>query len=158
MTEVYQKIISQLDAAGFQYTAEHHDAIESSAQTSHDRGMNLHAGAKAMLTVGDKTGTHYLFILPGDFKLDNAKTKEAVGEKVSFASDTVTITGCVPGSVPPFGSLFNLKTFCDPHLGENEIIFFNAGSLTDTIKMRYEDYLAIEQPIVMEIGKLPTAI
>lgn len=152
---VFQQLIALLDASGVEYTSEHHDAISSSEQTSHDRGMDLHAGAKAILTVGDKSGAHYLFVLPADYKLDNAKTKEAVGEKIGFASDTVAITNCVPGSVPPFGSLFELKTFCDPRLGENEIIFFNAGSLTDTIKMRYEDYVAIEKPIVMEIGKLP---
>lgn len=117
--------------------------------------MDLHAGAKAIIAVGEKTGTHYMFVLPGDMKLDNAKTKEAVGEKIGFASDTVEVTGCVPGSVPPFGSLFNLKTFCDPRLGESETIFFNAGSLTDTVKMKYADYIMIEKPILMEIGKLP---
>lgn len=154
----HHRLISLLDASAIEFTTEHHDAIQSSEQTSHDRGMDLHAGAKAIVTVGDKTGTHYLFVLPADYKLDNAKTKEAVGEKIGFAPDTAEVTECVPGSVPPFGSLFQLKTFCDPRLGENEIIFFNAGTLTDTIKMRYQDYIAIEKPVVMEIGKLPAII
>ena len=158
MQQVFQTLIKLLDASGCKYTTEHHDAIQSSEQPSHDRGMDLHAGAKAILVVGEKTGIHYLFVLPADYKLDNAKAKLATGEKTSFASDTVAITNCVPGSVPPFGSLFNVKTFCDPHLGESDVIFFNAGTLTDTVKMKFEDYIAIEKPTVMEIGKLPSIV
>jgi len=39
---------------------------------------------------------------------------------------------------------------------ESEMIFFNADSLTDTVIMGYEDYIAVEQPVVVEIGKVPT--
>ena len=59
----------------------------------------------------------------------------------------------MPGSVPPFGSLLGLKTFVDPHLAENDIIHFNAGSLTDSVSMRYEDWLAVEKPVIIEIAK-----
>jgi len=72
---------------------------------------------------------------------------------VSFTQDPEAVTGCVPGSVPPFGLVIELKTYCDPRLAENETINFNAGSLTDSITMRYRDYLPVEKPEVVEIGK-----
>ncbi|OGL86769.1 hypothetical protein A3I41_05530 [Candidatus Uhrbacteria bacterium RIFCSPLOWO2_02_FULL_48_18] len=156
MTDVYQKIISRLDAASIEYHTAHHEPTLTSADASRVRGIDMHSGAKAIVTKGHKTGTHYLFVMPADLKLDNAKAKAATGEGVGFASDPFEVTGCVPGSVPPFGSLFNIKTFCDPRLAENERIFFNAGSLTDSLDMRFEDYITIEQPILIEIGKVPT--
>ena len=61
------------------------------------------------------------------------------------------MTGCVKGSVPPFGSVLGLKTYCDPKLAENELIHFNAGSLTDSVTMPYADYARIENPTFVDI-------
>lgn len=144
----------KLDTAGIQYTLSHHEPTRTSEDASRIRGVSMHSGAKAIVTKGHKTGTHYLFVMPADLKLDNAKAKAAVGEPVGFATDVEAITGCVPGSVPPFGSVLGLQTYMDPRLGENDIINFNAGSLTDSIGMRYEDYVKVEQPKIVEIAKL----
>ncbi|OGL98545.1 hypothetical protein A2318_00160 [Candidatus Uhrbacteria bacterium RIFOXYB2_FULL_45_11] len=152
----YEILVALLYASGCEYTLEHHEPTLTSADASRVRGVSMRTGAKAIVTKGHKTGTHYLFVMPADLKLDNAKAKAATGEGVGFAPDPFEVTGCVPGSVPPFGSLFNIKTFCDPRLSENERIHFNAGSLTDSVDMKFEDYIAIEKPILMEIGKLPT--
>jgi Ala-tRNA(Pro) deacylase len=59
------------------------------------------------------------------------------------------LTSLAPGSIPPFGSLFGLPTFCDSGLSKNEQINFNAGDHCVSICMRYSDYLAVERP---EIG------
>lgn len=115
----------------------------------------MHAGAKAIVATGNKTGTHYQFVMPADMKLWSSKAKAACGEPVTFAKDPEGITVCVPGSVPPFGSLFQLKTFVDPALADNEIIHFNAGSLTDSVSMPYAAYIEIEQPVITQIAKLP---
>ena len=60
--------------------------------------------------------------------------------------------GLRPGSVPPFGSVIGLKTYVDKSLLENEEISFNAGSLTDSIKMRLKDYLSVENPTVEDFS------
>ena len=146
-------LISKLDAAGITYELSHHDPTPTSADAARVRGVDLHTGAKAIVTKGHKTGKHYLFVLPADMKLDNKKARDTVGENVGFAADVEAVTGCVPGSVPPFGSVIGLPTFVDRHLAENDIINFNAASLTDSVAMKYSDYLAIEQPIVVEIAK-----
>lgn len=152
-TAVYAQIIQMLDAHGFKYTSQHHAPTRTSQEASEIRGVALSAGAKAIVTKGHKTGEHYLFVMPAHLKLDGRKAKKAVGENIGFASDPEAVTGCVPGSVPPFGSVIGLKTYMDPRLAENEIIHFNAGSLTDSVSMRYEDYVRLEQPIIVEIAK-----
>ncbi|MBI1908412.1 hypothetical protein HYS28_03275 [Candidatus Uhrbacteria bacterium] len=116
------------------------------------RNVPMHAGAKALVMRGKKTGAHWLFVMPADLRLDTKKAQAVVGEPVCFAPEPEEVTGCVKGSVPPFGSAIGLKTYCDTRLAENETIHFNAGSLTDSVSMRYHDYVAIEQPTLVEIA------
>ena len=56
------------------------------------------------------------------------------------------MTGLQPGSIPPFGSLFGLPTYCDPALGENASINFNAGDHAISVQMSWQDYVGVEQP------------
>ncbi len=150
---VFEKIKQLLDANDIVYTTAHHEPTRTSEDAARIRGVSLHEGAKALVLRGSKTKTHWLFVMPADLKLDGKKVKQIVGENVSFAQDPETVTGCVPGSVPPFGSIIGLKTYCDKRLAENEEINFNAGSLTDSINMKYGDYLALEKPTMSDIAQ-----
>lgn len=149
--EVYRKIIALLDEKGIRYTTDHHEAVTTSEAASKVRGVSMHAGAKALVMRGGKTGQHWLFVMLADLRADTKKIQAIVGERVSFAPEPEAVTGCVKGSVPPLGSVLGLKTYCDKRLAENETIHFNAGSLTDSVSMRYHDYLAIEQPQLVDI-------
>mgnify|MGYP001575715212 FL=1 len=150
---VYEKIIAALDAHGCEYKTQHHEPTPTSEDSARIRGVSMHAGAKALVVCGEKTKKNYLFVMPADMKLDGTAIKKILGERISFAQDPLTVTGCVPGSVPPLGSLIGLQTYMDPRLSENETIHFNAGSLTDSVSMPYTAYLEIEKPIVVQIAK-----
>ena len=54
------------------------------------------------------------------------------------------MTGLTPGSIPPFGSLFGLVTWCDEALAAQARINFNAGEHSVSISLAYSDYLAVE--------------
>ena len=58
-------------------------------------------------------------------------------------------TGCESGGVPPFGNVFNLPLYIDHSLLENEFMAFNAGSLTDSMRIATKDYQAL-------VGGTPT--
>lgn len=148
---VYEKIIAKLDEAGVPYQTQHHEATITSEDASRVRGVSMHAGAKALVLRGKKTDGHFLFVMPADLRFDAKKAKALVGEAVTFASEPEAVTGCVRGSVPPLGSVVGLKTYCDAKLAENEDIHFNAGSLTDSVTMKYADYVRIEQPSIVDI-------
>ena len=154
MTEVFEKIKSFLDRHGVEYKLSHHEPTLTSADSARVRGTDLHSGAKALVVRSSKTKQHYLLVMPADMKLDSKAAKKVVGENISFAQDAEGVTGCKPGSVPPFGSVVGLKTYCDLRLADNEKINFNAGSLTDSIDMRYEDYIMLEKPEIEKIAKL----
>lgn len=148
---VFEKIKSALDDRGVEYTTAHHEPTYTSEQASQIRGVSMHSGAKALVLMGKKSKKHYLCVMPADLRLNDKKIEAIVGEKVCFASDVEETTGCVKGSVPPFGSIIGLPTYCDVKLAENDIINFNAGSLTDSVAMRYTDYIAIENPTLVDL-------
>jgi len=74
-----------------------------------------------------------------------------VGSYINFSSKEIKeITDCVPGSVPPFGNLFNIPVYVDKSLLENNEIDFNAGELTVSIFMELEDWLNIVHPKIVD--------
>lgn len=150
---VFERIIEKLKTANVPFETSHHAPTRTSEDAARIRGVEMHSGAKALVLLGNKSGQHWLFVMPADLKLNSQLVRKIVGEPVSFAPDVEAVTSCVPGSVSPFGSVIGLKTYCDLRLSENTEINFNAGSLTDSICMKYEDYARVEQPELVDIAK-----
>ena len=76
--------------------------------------------------------------------LNNSKVKIASSDRVK------EVTACEVGGVPPFGSLFDVKTLGDSAVLKNETCFFNAGDKTLSVQMKVKDWLTIEQPEVQD--------
>ena len=86
--------------------------------------------------------------IPADRRLDSKKARAALGVRsIRFATreEVLDVTQLQPGSIPPFGSLFGLRTTVDPALGHNESINFNAGDHAVSIQMAYGDFVRVEQ-------------
>ena len=104
-----------------------------------------------------KVGEQFrLFVLSAARKLDSQRIREHFGErKLRFATpeELLAMTGLVPGSVPPFGRPINdFDLFVDTSITENQIIAFNAGSLTTSIIMDSRDYLKVAKPEVFSFS------
>ena len=66
-----------------------------------------------------------------------------------------SVTRCIPGAVPPFGSLFdNVITVADQSLQrQGSFINFNAGLRTQSIiGLSTKDYNEIEKPLVADFS------
>src|SRR5689334_11149197 len=128
MTSVFERLRKRLEQAGVSFTVLRHEPVYTSEQAAAVRGTALASGAKALvLKAGDR---FVLAVVPADRKLDSRKFRDALGVKgLRFAGreEVLELTGLQPGSIPPFGSLFGLPTYCAPALGENVSINFNAG-------------------------------
>jgi prolyl-tRNA editing enzyme YbaK/EbsC (Cys-tRNA(Pro) deacylase) len=149
---VFERIQEWLTQQGVPFTVLRHEAVFTSEQAAAVRGTALGSGAKALVV---KAGERFvLLILPADRKLDSRKAKAALGvRELRFATkeEVLERTGLQPGSIPPFGSLFSLQTYCDPALGEHAGINFNAGDHCISIQMAHADYLAVEQPVLVPL-------
>ena len=148
-SSVFDRVESLLNQHGIAFQVLRHEPVYTSEEAARVRGTPLASGAKALICKGENT--FVMFVVPADRKLDSHAVRRAKGwRKLRFATreEVLELTGLVPGSIPPFGSLFGLPTLCDERLGENEVINFNAGDHSISVSMRYEDYVRVESPEV----------
>lgn len=144
---VFERLSHFLDERQIAYSVLRHAAVFTSEEAAQVRGTPLASGAKALICKVDDR--FVMIVLPADRKLASKDVRKSQGIKsLRFASreEVEQLTALAPGSIPPFGSLFGLKTWCDQRLGEHEQINFNAGDHSLSISLRYADYLAAEQP------------
>jgi len=145
---VFERLQTWLQQQGVQFTVLRHEPVFTSEQAAAVRGTPLSSGAKALVMKADDR--FVVLILPADRKLDSKKARDSLHVKsLRFANkdELFQLTGLQPGAVPPFGSLFNLPTYCDPALAENPSINFNAGDHSTSIQMSYAEYIAAEKPV-----------
>jgi Ala-tRNA(Pro) deacylase len=55
---------------------------------------------------------------------------------------------CSIGAMPPFGNLHNVPVYADRLLAENETIYFQIGTHTETMSLRYADFERLVKPTV----------
>lgn len=153
----FRKVIEFLKNSGVEFKHFSHKPVRTSKEAAEERGVAMGSGAKALLVkyAGKDVGEgHALLVMSASRKVAWKNVKEHLGTKnVSFASvnDVMEVTGCVPGAVPPFGSVFKVKTLVDPSLSaQGEIINFNCGLQSQSVTMRTEDYFKVEQPAVLD--------
>lgn len=146
-SSIFDRISERLNSAGVIFKVLDHQPVYTSAEAATVRGVDLHSGAKALIV---KVETQFVMIvLPADFSLHTKAVKQAMNCKnlrFANAEEVLSLTALTPGSIPPFGSLFNLPTYCDSRLADNETINFNAGMHSRSINLAYADYLAVEKP------------
>lgn len=153
MNDPYKAIIKLLQSNSINYEELEHEPVFTSEQAAKIRGLKLSQGAKALLLCAD--GQFLLAIVPGNRKLDTKAFKKTLGIKdLRFANpqEVIEVMGCPVGACYPLGVIANLKTYVDNHLAQEEIISFNAGLHTKSIKMKWGDYLKLAQPELVDIS------
>ncbi|MBW7944722.1 aspartate--tRNA ligase [Patescibacteria group bacterium] len=146
-------ILEQLQIAGASYEYIKHVPVWTSEEAEQARKGKLEEGAKALVLHADRE--FILFVLPGNLRADLDKLREKLGaKKLAMASRESVLekTGLEVGAIPPFGSAIGLKTYLDSRLGQNEQIAFNVGKHDRSVLMKYEDYIRIEKPVVLDMA------
>lgn len=144
---IFERVEKLLEGHNVAFDVLRHEPVYTSQQAAAVRGTPLASGAKALICKGDDQ--FVMFVVPADLKLASKAVRRARGwRKLRFANrdEVLDMTGLEPGSIPPFGSLFELPTLCDSRLAENETINFNAGDHSISVSMRYDDYVEVEKP------------
>ena len=157
--KIFESIKQMLNSAAVNYEHIHHEATPTSEDSARARGDALSSGAKAIVyKIQDE---FCLFVFAADRKMNPKLIKTYFKDqgkrvkKTRFATseELIELTGLVPGSVPPFGKpILDLDLYADPSLLDNEMISFNAGSLTDSIRMSLKDYMKVAAPIVFDFA------
>jgi len=151
---VFESICAYLNERGIAYRSVHHHPTTTSEESAAARGEDVAIGGKAIVMKVDED--FKLFVLSAALKIDSKKIKQRFSAKsIRFASkeELLTLTGLVPGSVPPFGRpILHLDVYLDPSVIRNDRIAFNAGSLTDSIIMNTAEYQKSAGAVVFEFS------
>ena len=160
MSSVFSRISNFLKEHEISFLHRTHAPTPTSKDSARERGEDLSQGAKAILY--KIQSDYYLFVLAANQKMDPRKIKTYFKEsgrkakKSRFASldELASLTGLVPGEVPPFGHpILPFQLFVDPSLMNNTTISFNAGSLENSISMKLEDYISVANPEIFEFAR-----
>ena len=137
---------------GVGYEVDQHELAYTAQEEAAAEHVSGYEFAKTVIVTDGEE--FYMLVLPATFQADLEKASELIGKQVRLAEEEETrplFTDCELGAEPPFGSVFNLETYVDDSLGEQDEIVFRAGSHEKVIKMDYEDYEEVENPTVAQL-------
>lgn len=129
------------------------------AYTAQEIAANAHiAGREMAKTVMVKLdGRLAMVVLPASERVNLGRLREAVGvDEVSLASEYEfrnRFPECETGAMPPFGNLYGLDVIVSADLAEDEEIAFNAGSHSELLRMRYDDFVRLVQPRLVHLTR-----
>lgn len=153
-----EKVVEFLDQNDVRYdTIDHSEAYTAQevAAAAHVPGREL---AKPVMIKLD--GTMAMAVLPATHQVDLDALARAAGVDSAELADEKEFEALFPeselGAMPPFGNLYDLPVYVDRTLEEDEEIAFSAGSHSQVVRMRYEDYRRLVSPRVMSFARQST--
>ena len=100
--------------------------------------------------------TFVVAILPATKRIDFARASAALGgSKLHLATEAEVASHCPDcemGALPPFGSQYAMKTLVDEDLAKDEEIVFEGNTHHEAIRMRFEDFCRVENPLIVNLA------
>jgi Ala-tRNA(Pro) deacylase len=157
-TMVPDEIHSYLRGHGIPYRVRQHPfAIDSAhlAAAQHISGWQL---AKPVILKVD--GGRLMVVVRGPDRVDLERASAALGgrhvELCPESEFAPVFPGCELGAEPPFGGQFGMPVYVDQALASlppDVHLVLRAGSHTETIEMALSDFLRLEKPRVIDVGR-----
>jgi Ala-tRNA(Pro) deacylase len=147
------KLKEFLNAHGVAHTIIPHSVAftaTSVAGAAHIPGKEM-----AKTVVVNLDGHLALAVVPADRQVNLERLRQATGAVSVELADEREFIGdfpeCEPGAMPPFGNLYGMPVYVEPHLAEDAQIAFNAGSHTELVSMAYKDFERLVHPRLVDM-------
>jgi Ala-tRNA(Pro) deacylase len=118
---------------------------------------HLPAREVAKVVIISAENSYQMVVLPANRALDLTELKSTLGlSHARLATEQELerlFPDCEVGAMPPFGNLYDMSVYVDSGLALDEWIAFNAGSQSDVIRMRFEDYKWLVSPVVLPLAR-----
>lgn len=148
-----------LDKNKVKYEKKKHQEVYTAQEIAHAQHIPGKFLAKSVIVKVDTKMV--IFVLPAHLLIDMPRLNKLTGAReLRLATEEEfanLFPGCEIGAMPPFGNLYNVPVCVDKSLTADEFIVFNAGSHTDTIKMKYKDFEKLVKPKVAEFAQMAPA-
>jgi Ala-tRNA(Pro) deacylase len=149
-----QKLKNYLDDNGIPYLTISHSPAYTARETAASTLVPRREFAKVVMVKLD--GRNAMAVIPSNRHVDLHRLATLSGaEHVEMAAEgefKQLFPDCDIGAMPPFGNLYDMPVFADSMLSEDDDISFNAGSHTQVIRMAYDDYERLVEPVVGEFA------
>ncbi len=145
------KLQEYLDERGVRYVSLKHSpafTAQEVAAAAHIPGREM---AKTVVVKLDGEMAMVVLPAPEMVRMNHLKAETGVS-RVELASEGEfkdRFPDCEAGAMPPFGNLYDMDTFVEESLAEDEEIAFNAGTHTEVIRMAFSDYRDLVRPRIL---------
>lgn len=143
-----------LKEKGITYERHSHTKTYTAQDLAHQEHVSGYMVAKPVVVKGASGFT--MCVVPAPAHLSLKRVAEVLREAdVRLATEAEMIKlfpDCELGAEPPVGSLFGLKTIMDSRLTADQDIIMQAGTHTDSIKLRRADWEGLCHPLVADIA------
>ena len=149
-----EQLKNYLDQNKVHYVSVNHSpayTAQEIAKRTHIKGSQL---AKTVIVTID--GAMSMIVLPASSRIRWDRFIKSMGTDFIALADEDEFQdrfpNCEVGAMPPFGNLFGMTVFLCDELAKNDEIAFSAGSHSEILKMKFEDYQALVEPVILPDG------
>lgn len=146
------KLKAFLDNRGIRYVTINHSRAYTAAEVAESAHVKSRDFAKTVIVKID--GTLAMIVLPANRRLVLHDLREwLANDQVRLATEEEfrgAFPDCELGAMPPFGNLYGMPVYVAASLVDEPEIAFNAGTHSEVIKLAYEDFEQLVQPLVID--------
>lgn len=146
------KVKAYLDKQGIKYVSIAHSAAFTAPEVAASAHVSGRDFAKTVIVMNEDEMA--MVVLPASRRVLLSELRDLLeSSHVRLASEAEfkdRFPDCEVGAMPPLGNLYGMKTYVSGNLAEEREIAFNAGTHTEVIKLGYEDYERLVQPVVLD--------
>lgn len=151
------RLAAYLHANRVPFETQHHQVAYTAQDVAASEHLPGQLMAKVVMAVADSA--LIMLVLPANHRADLAKVRAALGASAVWLADESDFASrfadCELGAMPPFGNLYNLPVYVDQTLTEDPSIVFQAGTHSETMRIRYADFARLVKPTVVDIARAP---
>lgn len=148
------RLESLLDERGINYERHSHAKAFTAQGLAHAEHVSGYMVAKPVVVNDGNAFT--MCVLPAPKHVDLDRVASALSaKKVRLATETEMadlFPDCELGAEPPVGNLFGLRTVMDEQLLDDAFLIMQAGTHTESVKVRRQDWQALCDPLVAPIA------
>lgn len=148
-----ERLEAYLHENGVQFEEQKHALAYTAQQVAASEHIPGEQVAKAVVAFADANPV--MLVLPAPHHVNLVKVAEMLGAtEARLAREdefAAMFPDCEVGATPAFGNLYGLPVYADRDLARDEIIVSRAGTHTDTISLRYEDWERLVKPTLGEL-------
>lgn len=145
-----EQLESYLQENDTPYLMRHHAPAMTARQLAETENIDAHEVAKVVV-LRDHSA-FFMMVLPADYQLDLKTTREMLDNQgLSMATEQdlkQLFPDCELGAMPPFGPLYDINVYVEQDLSDGNEIEFSAGSHSDAIRMRFDDWQNLVHPMM----------